>query len=282
MYSKLRRIAPVAVVAALSAGLAACDIAVDGHGGLGIELASGRAQDQWTRSYKVSDGGRLEIINVNGRITAEPAAGGTVEILADRTVKSLSDDQAREILGQIEMREEVGDARVRVEVRAPRFRGASNHEIKWTIKVPKGVSVDLRTVNGGVHLNGLQGDVRARSTNGGIVGSELIASNVEASVTNGGVEINLARAPSDGSIDLESVNGGVSLSLPPDSKADITARCVNGGISINGLELEITGEQTKRRLAGKLNGGGTRVSMETVNGGVKIGRSEGRTVTTDR
>jgi hypothetical protein len=282
MYSKLRRIAPVAVVAALSAGLAACDIAVDGHGGLGIELASGRAQDQWTRSYKVSDGGRLEIININGRITAEPAAGGTVEILTDRTVKSLSDDQAREILGQIEMREEVGDARVRVEVRAPRFRGASNHEIKWTIKVPKGVSVDLRTVNGGVHLNGLQGDVRARSTNGGIVGSELIASNVEASVTNGGVEINLARAPSDGSIDLESVNGGVSLSLPPDSKADITARCVNGGISINGLELEITGEQTKRRLAGKLNGGGTRVSMETVNGGVKIGRSEGRTVTTDR
>jgi Putative adhesin len=282
MYSKLRRIAPVAVVAALSAGLAACDIAVDGHGGLGIELASGRAQDQWTRSYKVSDGGRLEIININGRITAEPAAGGTVEILTDRTVKSLSDDQAREILGQIEMREEVGDARVRVEVRAPRFRGASNHEIKWTIKVPKGVSVDLRTVNGGVHLNGLQGDVRARSTNGGIVGSELIASNVEASVTNGGVEINLARAPSNGSIDLESVNGGVSLSLPPDSKADITARCVNGGISINGLELEITGEQTKRRLAGKLNGGGTRVSMETVNGGVKIGRSEGRTVTTDR
>jgi DUF4097 and DUF4098 domain-containing protein YvlB len=169
-----------------------------------------------------------------------------------------------------------------VEVRAPRFRGASNHEIKWTIKVPKGVSVDLRTVNGGVHLSGLQGDVRARSTNGGIVGSELISSNVEASVTNGGVEINLARAPSDGSIDLESVNGGVSLSLPRDSKADITARCVNGGISVNGLELEMTGEQTKRRLAGKLNGGGTRVSMETVNGGVKIGRSEGRAVTTDR
>ncbi len=53
MYSQRCRIAPVAVVAALSAGFAACDIAVDGHGGLGIELASGRAQDQWTRSYKV-------------------------------------------------------------------------------------------------------------------------------------------------------------------------------------------------------------------------------------
>jgi len=281
MYSKLRRITPVAVVALLSAGLAGCDIAVDGHGGLGIELAGGRAQDHWTRSYKLSEGGRLEIINVNGRITAEPGSGPTVEILAERSVKSMSDEQAREILGQIEMREEVGDQRVRVEVRAPRFRGASNHEIKWTIKVPKGVAVDLRTVNGGVRLNGLDGDVRARSTNGGIVGSALMASNVDASVTNGGVEINLAGAPADGSIDLESVNGGVSLTLPPDSKADIAARCVNGGISIDGLEVELTGEQNRRRLAGKLNGGGTRVSMETVNGGVKIGRYDGRTTSTD-
>ncbi len=282
MYSMLRRIAPVAVVAALSVGFAACDIAVDGHGGLGIELASGKAQDQWTRSYKIASDGQLEIINVNGRITAEPSDSGSVEILAERSVKATSDERARELLGQIEMREEVGDEKVRVEVRAPRFRGASNQEIKWTIKVPKGVSVDLRTINGGVRMTGLQGEVRARSTNGGIVGTGLIASTVDAAVTNGGVEIDLARAASEGSIDLESVNGGVSLSLPPDTKADISARCVNGGISVNGLDLEMTGEQTKRRFAGKLNGGGMRVSMETVNGGVKIVRADGRSTTTDR
>jgi hypothetical protein len=284
MYNTtLRRIAPVAMVAALSVGLAACDIAVDGHGGLGIDLASGRAQDQWTRSYKMASGGRLEIINVNGRITADAADGNTIEILAERTVKAMSDDRAREMLGQIEMREEVGDERVRVEVRAPRFRGGSNQEIKWTIKVPKGVSVDLRTVNGGVRLNGIDGQVRARSTNGGIVGAGLIASTVDAAVTNGGVEIELAKAVSEGAIDLESVNGGVSLSLPSDSKADVNARCVNGGISISDLALEATGEQTRRRFSGKLNGGGVRVSMETVNGGVKIGRFDGRsTATTDR
>ena len=282
MYSMLRRIAPVAVVAALSVGFAACDIAVDGHGGLGIELASGKAQDQWTRSYKIASDGQLEIINVNGRITAEPSEGGSVEILAERSVKATSDERARELLAQIEMREEVGDEKVRVEVRAPRFRGASNQEIKWTIKVPKGVSVDLRTINGGVRMTGLQGEVRARSTNGGIVGTGLIASTVDAAVTNGGVEIDLARAASEGSIDLESVNGGVSLSLPPDTKADISARCVNGGISVNGLDLEMTGEQSKRRFAGKLNGGGMRVSMETVNGGVKIVRADGRSTTTDR
>lgn len=273
MYASARKLSQIGLLAAVAAGLAACDIAVDGHGGLGFELAAGKAQDEWTRTYQMAAGGRLEIINVNGRILAEPAEGSAVEIRAERSVKSLSDDQAREMLGKIEMREEVGTDRVRIEVRAPRFRGASGHEIKWTVKVPKGVGVDLRTVNGGVTMSALQGDIRARTTNGGIVGSGLVTSNVDAAVTNGGVVIDLATAPTSGSFDLESVNGGVTLTLPADSKADIAARCVNGGISVSGLQLELVGEQTRRRLDGKLNGGGARVSMETVNGGVKIGRS---------
>jgi putative adhesin len=271
MYRSARPITEIAAILVLGLGLSGCDIAVDGHGGLGVELSAGKAQDEWTRSYSVTPGARLEIININGRITAEPTDGQSVEVRAERTAKALSDDSARELLGKIEMREEVGPDRVRVEVRAPRFSGPSSHEIKWSVKVPRGVAVDLRTVNGGVRLDRLEGEVRARSTNGGIVGEALKASSVDAAVTNGGIEINLASAPTSGTIELESVNGGVTLSLPPTVKADITARCVNGGISIDGVDVEVVGEQTRRRLDGKINGGGgARISMETVNGGVKI------------
>jgi hypothetical protein len=272
MYRSARPITQIAAILAFGLGLTGCDIAVDGHGGLGVELSTGKAQDEWTRSYPLGPGGRLEIINVNGRISAEPSDGSSVEVRADRTAKALSDESARELLGKIEMREEVSADRVRVEVRAPRFSGGpSGHDIKWTVKVPRGVAVDLRTINGGVRLDRLEGEVRARSTNGGIVGEALNASSVDAAVTNGGVEINLANAPSSGSIELESVNGGVTLSLPATVKADITARCVNGGISIDGVDVEVVGEQTRRRLDGKINGGGgARISMETVNGGVKI------------
>jgi DUF4097 and DUF4098 domain-containing protein YvlB len=277
MYLRLRTITRLAAVVAVAVSLSGCDIAVDGHGGLGFGLAAGKAQDEWVRTYKVTPGGRLEIININGRITAEPASGSEVEVRAERSARSISDEQARDLLGKIEMREEVGADRIRVEVRAPRLSGPSGHEIKWMIRVPNGVAVDLRTVNGGVRMSALQGDIRARSTNGGIVGSRLAASSLDASVTNGGVEIELASAPSSGTFDLESVNGGVTLSLPSDSKADIVARCVNGGISVTGLDVVVMGEQTRRRLDGKLNGGGARVSMETVNGGVKIERSSGTT-----
>jgi hypothetical protein len=273
MYAPARKFTHFVVVAMLAGGLAACDMAHSMGGGLHFDLAAGKAQDEWTRSYTVAAGSRLEIINVNGKISAEPAAGNEVEVRAERSTKDATDEGAKELLSKIEMREEVGEGRVRIEVRAPRMNGPSGHEIKWTIKVPKGVAVDLRTVNGGVRMDRLEGDIRARSTNGGIVGADLVSNSVDAAVTNGGVEIGMASALTSGTFDLESVNGGVTLSLPSTSKADITARCTNGGISVDGLDVQVQGEQTKRRLEGTLNGGGARITMETVNGGVKIGRS---------
>lgn len=271
MYAAGRKLGTFAAILFITSVLAACDIAVDGHGGLDFGLAAGRAQDEWTRTYKVSSGSRLELINVNGRITAEPTDGPSIELRAERSTKATSDDAAKDLLNRIEMREEVGDDRVRVEVRPPRISGPSGHEFKWTIKVPRGVSVDLRTVNGGVHMKGLDAEVRARSTNGGITGTALTPTSVDAAVTNGGVEIELARAVTSGSFELEAVNGGVSINLPPDSKADIAGRCVNGGIATTGLSLETVGEQSRRRLDATLNGGGARISLETVNGGVRVG-----------
>jgi len=272
MYSRIRKTAQVAAIAMVTVGLAACDIAVNGEGGLHFNIGA-QVQDEWARTYQLGDGSRLELINVNGRITAEPGDGNTVEVKAVRIGKGASEEAAKDALARIEMREEVGDNRVRIEVRPPRFSGPSGHEIKWTLKVPKGVAVDLRTVNGGVEITGLASDVRARSTNGGIKGRALGAASVDAAVTNGGVDIELVNIATTGTIDLESVNGGVSLSLPAESKVDISARCVNGGISINGLDLEIIGEQTRRKVEGKLNGGGARVTLETTNGGVRISRA---------
>jgi hypothetical protein len=267
-----RKLARIGAVLAVTLAVAGCDIAVDGHGGLGFGLAAGKANDQWTRTYHVAAGGRVEIININGRITAEASEGTAVEVLADRTAKGTTDEAAKDLLGRIEMREEVGADRVRVEVRAPRMSGPSGHEFTWTVKVPRGVSVDLRTVNGGIRLANLDGDVRARSTNGAIKGTALLASSVDAAVTHGGVEIEMAKAVTSGTFELEAVNGGVSINLPADSRADIAGRCVNGGITSD-LQLETVGEQNRRRLDAKLNGGGARVSLETVNGGVRIGRA---------
>ena len=82
--------------------------------------------------------GRFELINVNGRITAEPTDGAEIVVEGRRTAKARSDEAAKELLAKLEIREEVGESTVRVESRPPRLSGFSGHEIEWTIKVPEG------------------------------------------------------------------------------------------------------------------------------------------------
>jgi len=270
--SRLARLLPLLVLATT---LAACDVNMD-ESGLNVGMVSGRAQDEWTRSYPLAAGGRLEIINTNGRIVAEASEGAAVEVTAERVAKAASDEGARDLLARIEMREEVGDTRVRVETRGPSTRGFGGYEVTYTIKVPNGVHVDLRTVNGGVRLTGLDGEVRATTTNGGVVGRALRAQVVEGRVTNGGVEIELLTPlGAGGDVELGSTNGGVRLTLPSDSRAAVSARAVNGGVTVDNLSLTISGEQSRRRVEGTLNGGGARIELSTVNGGVRMTGEQG-------
>jgi hypothetical protein len=280
----MRKISVLAAVLAAGLATTACDIKTTANGEFSMDIATGKAEDTWSRTYKMADKGRFELINVNGRITAEPTDGAEVVVEGKRTTKARSDEGAKDLLSKLEIREEVGDATVRVESRPPRLSGFSSHQIEWTIKVPKGVVLDLRTTNGGVRLNGLANEIHAKTTNGGVKGVNIAASVIEASAVNGGVEFELS-APLDStaSIEMETVNGGVELSLPAESKATIAARCVNGGVKVDNLEIARDEEQSdfdkRRRLNGTLNGGGAKVNLSTTNGGVRLSSTEKKSST---
>ena len=87
----------VAVSLAAAGALAACDVSV-GEGGFSFDVASGNARDTCSRSYPLAAGGRLELINVNGRIEAVPATGDTVELKAERSARASTDEAAAELL----------------------------------------------------------------------------------------------------------------------------------------------------------------------------------------
>ncbi len=273
-----KHVAGVAVLAA-AVSLAACDIqAGEGRHGFSVDFAVGKARDTWTRSYTLPAGGRIELVNINGRIEATAASGNEIELTGVRTAKAMSDEAAKDLLAKVEIREEVSEGRVRVEVRAPRMSGFSGHDVTWTVKVPKGMTVDFKTTNGRVLLEELSAvEIHAQTVNGGVTGTRLASSTIEASAVNGGVRMELASSlPPDGRVELETVNGGVSLQLPETSRATINARAVNGGVEVIDLDVALQGEKTRRRLEGTLNGGGARVNLSTTNGGVKLARASTR------
>ena len=263
-------------VLAISLLITGCDISVGEHG-FSMDVVSGKAQNEWTRTYTIASGGRLEVVNINGTINAAPGDGPQVVIRAERIAKARTDEDAQEILKKIEIVETASADKVRVETKVPKMSwGRSRHEVRYWVKVPKGLAVNFETVNGGVRLENLDGEIVASTTNGGVRGKGL-RGPVKADTTNGGVEIEMAAVTGD--IDLETTNGGIQLRLPRDAKANLEARCVNGGIGVDEggwTSLQET-EKSRRHFRGTLNGGGPRVAVETTNGGVRIaatGRDE--------
>ncbi len=72
-----------------------------------------------------------------------------------------------------------------------------------------------------------------------------------------------------GGIRAETVNGSVDVTLPSGASADVRATCVNGRVGVEGLKIDGP-EPTRRRVEGRLNGGGPKVVLETTNGRIQL------------
>jgi hypothetical protein len=249
------------LVLPLALVLAGCDMSF-GH-------LTARATDEWNRTYPLTAGGEVRIVNTNGRIDVEGIEGTTLEVKAERIARGATDSAARELLPRIVIKEDAKPDRVSLETE--RMSGiliGVSFEVRYHVRAPKNAVINVTNTNGQVALTALDGNVTAHTTNGGVSGKAL-GGSVDARSTNGGVTVDMASVK-DGKIVLRTTNGGVTLTIPETAKADISASCTNGGINVNSLEkLEIT-ESSRRKLEGRLNGGGTPIELRTTNGGIRV------------
>jgi hypothetical protein len=239
--------------------------------GCDIVTADRRHQEtaEWRKSYELGAGGRLEVGNTNGQIQVEPASGNTVEVVAVKTARGHSPEDAKRALERVEIVENSSPAGIRIETRHHRGSGWFNSgaHVRYTIRLPNGVNAKFSTTNGGVELRGVSGTIEAESTNGGIVARE-VGGSFAAATTNGGIDVDMTQL-GDGGARFECTNGGIRLRLPADAKASISATVTNGGIDTGGLPLE-TIESSRRKLEARLNGGGPPVRLACTNGGLSI------------
>jgi DUF4097 and DUF4098 domain-containing protein YvlB len=260
MTSRVSRLACVALLpAALAVG--ACD--------LSLGNMTGRATEEWTHTYSLSKGGEVHIGNTNGKIEVEGVDGNTVEIRAEKIAKSATEDAARELLPRIKINEDAKPDRVSIETeKISGIMIGAGFEVRYHVKAPKDAVINLTNTNGVIALTGLSGKVSAHTTNGSVTGKTLTG-GMDGRTTNGSVNIDMASVGSQ-KISLHTTNGSVTLSLPDAAKADIDASCTNGGINVSRLDkLEIT-DRSRRHIEGKLNGGGTSITLETTNGAIRV------------
>ena len=261
-----------AVIVCLALVSAACDVKVGENGGVSVDFAGTKATDEWVRTYDLKPGGRLDIINVNGTIAASPSTGTTVEVRATREAHAGSEEASRELLQKTEMREEVMPDRVTIRGPEGQERGGFGRRrlsIRYDVRIPAGLNILLKTQNGDVRLENIQGvRIEASSTNGGITGRGLSGA-VEASTVNGGIQMDLDAITGD--TKMVTVNGGVIVNVAPGLNADLEASVVNGGVRVqDGLTLAAD-ERSRERVTGRIGNGGPRLVVQSTNGGVRVG-----------
>lgn len=227
-------------------------------------------------SGELAAGQTLEVKGVNGSVNARPASGSGAAVRAE--IEGHGDDPSDVRVEVVEHGGGVtlcavypgGDNRC-----APGDEGNlssedSDVEVRFDVRVPEGVNFTGRTVNGAVDVGDLDGDVVARTVNGAV--RVATAGAATAHTVNGTIEAEMGALSGGGPYRFETVNGGITLTLPEGAGADVEARTLNGSISTD-FPLTVQGRFGPRSLQGTIGGGGPELRLETTNGSIELRRA---------
>jgi Toastrack DUF4097 len=221
------------------------------------------------RQYVIAGGASVLAVDSspNGGIEVEGTGRGDVMVWARVSASAATEQRAREIAGAI--RVEATPSRVAAD--GPTGLGRrEGWSVSYRLSVPTMSSLSLQTVNGGISIREVDGQIDFKTVNGGV---KLIglAGNVKGRTSNGGVDVDLDGASWRGEgLDVETSNGGVKLSIPEQYSAHLESSTINGGFNID-FPISVRG-RIDREIVADLGGGGPTIRVRTHNGGVKISK----------
>jgi hypothetical protein len=239
-----------------------------------------QSADQFRWAGRVAQGKSIEIKNINGDISAEPASGDELEVTAAKSAR-------RSDVSQVEIKVVEHAAGVTICAVYPsddpsspnscepgRGKGrmnVRNNDVKvaFKIRVPAGVTLVGRTVNGEINALELGGNIESNTVNGSI--NISTSGYAQAATVNGDITARLRDANWPGSLDFKTVNGTINLDLPAATSSKVEATTLSGEIASD-FPLTLLESTSRKHLSGTIGGGGRELSLKTVNGSIHLKR----------
>jgi len=242
--------------------------------------------DEWSKTYNISGKPelRVETSDANIRVTAWDQ--NTIEAKVITTRYKIGE-------GGIRVEEhQTGDA-VEIEVRYPHHNFNiewGNHRVDIIIQVPREGKVNLRTGDGTIELAGFKGEMDLHSGDGSEnldnVDGRLRANTSDGHIRASGRFDQLDLKTGDGHLDvraasgstltsswrLETGDGNVTLEVPSELAADVDLHTGDGHIDLD-LPVSTTGQIRENEVRGKLNGGGSLLTIHTGDGSIHLRKS---------
>jgi len=208
--------------------------------------------------------GHLDVNSMNGGIEVIGQDRNDIALEAQVNARAGSQSEAASILHEVTI-----TTGATVEAHGPHLSGNKSWSVGYKLLVPHQLAGKFHTMNGGLALSGIHGDLRGETTNGGLK-IENLGGDVHVTTTNGGIKASLEGPTWQGSgLTASTTNGGVSVKLPANYSAHLVANTVNGGTALNLPNANQDGVH-RHSIDTNLGSGGPTLNFETINGGVSI------------
>lgn len=245
----------------------------------------------------------VRVCNLEGDVTATGYDGSEVRVVIRETYRGETAADLARAKEKLPVRIERSAGEVEIAVGTPcdchsrdccrgcdddrddwrgRDRYGSHHDFE--LQVPRGVRVELKTVNGGeVTLRDHRGDFELGNVNGPVAALGVAGSG-SASTVNGGVEVRFDANPTEESA-FRSVNGEIDVTFRPGLAATFSFQTLNGEVYTD-LPLDdrtvarashdpeegryVLRKSYRTALQGRAGAGGPEISFTTVNGNILL------------
>jgi DUF4097 and DUF4098 domain-containing protein YvlB len=215
-----------------------------------------------SRRFDLTAAGSVDLSNINGRIDISTRPGGSVEVLA---VKS-SDKKGEIETVDVIFEHQNDNLRIHTKYNKKNTRA----KVDFTVVVPEKLSrSSFRSINGAVKCSGTHAELLLKSVNGRIAfDGDFTKATISA--VNGAVEVS-QEAELHGDLSVETVNGGIVVEIHRKSAFSVEGSTVNGGI-VSEFPVTVERHLVGSSIHGSVNGGGRRLTLETVNGRIRISK----------
>jgi len=230
----------------------------------------GALTEEFHQTYALTADSRVELDNINGDVRI--SSWDRNEVKVDAVKYADTKERLEEAKIEVDAKNDSISIRTKYPDRNQSWNwGWRNNpaSVEYTLTVPRTVRLDeIKLINGSLNVSGVSGEVNASCINGRLEAHNL-AGRARLSTINGRLEARFDQLAGN-SVELNSVNGSVELTIPSDSKAELEASTVSGGIN-NDFGLHVNHHQfVGHDLRGELGTGGTRIKLENVNGRIEI------------
>ncbi|HEY3835983.1 MAG TPA: hypothetical protein VGL72_05410 [Bryobacteraceae bacterium] len=223
------------------------------------------------REQTVSAAGMISVDgSQNGGISVKGWDRSDVLVRAQVRGEAPTDDQAKDVVRQV-----IVSTGGQVRATGPAHDRDRSWSVSYEIFVPTRFSVNLATVNGGLSISDVNGNLEFKTVNGGL-NLRRVGGYVHGQTTNGGVNVELAGDRWDGQgLDVATTNGGVNLRIPRNYSAQFETETHNGrirAVDMPEVQTQSPTGHAATHVSTALGAGGAMLKITTTNGGVNLSR----------